>query len=201
MTPEQIDHVAVGVSRIAQQYKNAGLFRQFVQAMLSRRGEIEKALTDVYNMYDYDTATGKSLDIIADIVGTARVVKGGFPLAFFGFVDEVAPKTFGELSDRSIGGQFRELGQNSTTGASLADSQLTTLIKSKINYNMSHSYNPEVIQSLIDILGAENVVNYVDNLDMTVTVTLSSTLSYLMKTIITKLPLLPRGDGVQIIYQ
>lgn len=70
----QIDHNAIGLSRITQQYREKAKFAAHISALLAAMDEIEQALQDIKSIRDIDEAEGEQLDIIGEIVGASRII-------------------------------------------------------------------------------------------------------------------------------
>ena len=70
----QIDHEAVGRSRVTQQYKDKTKFLAYLAALAAPFNNIEQALQDTKSIRDIDEAEGAQLDIIGEIVGASRII-------------------------------------------------------------------------------------------------------------------------------
>ena len=72
-----IDHVALGLSRVAAQYQNSTDFLAYLTAILTLDNELESVFQQVAQQVDIDLAEGVNLDTIGAIVGISRVLPGG----------------------------------------------------------------------------------------------------------------------------
>jgi len=114
-----LDHVAIGLGRVATQYQSSTNFLAYLTALLSVANEIETAFQEVAVQYDIDQAEGINLDTIGELVGISRILPGG-PL------NPLTP-------EQSV----------------LADAQYRLLLRAKIVKNHSHGTNEDVIKGLL----------------------------------------------------
>lgn len=118
-TPIQtIDHVALGLSRVAVQFQSSPNFLAYLTAILTADNELEGVFQQVAQQVDIDLAEGVNLDTIGVIVGISRVLPGG---------------TGNPLS----------AGQSV-----LSDAQYRMLLRAKIVKNHSRGSNEDIIKGL-----------------------------------------------------
>lgn len=72
-----IDHVALGLSRVATQYQDSQNFLAYLTAILALNNGLESVFRQVAEQVDIDIAEGLNLDTIGAIVGISRVLPGG----------------------------------------------------------------------------------------------------------------------------
>lgn len=68
-----VDHLAIGVSKIAEQYKGKPRITMWILCFLQQVQYIEDAIAATVNVWDLETATGWRLDILGARVGQARI--------------------------------------------------------------------------------------------------------------------------------
>lgn len=113
-----IDHVALGLSRVALQYQNSADFLAYLTAILALDNELENVFQQVAQQVDIDVAEGVNLDTIGAIVGISRVLPGG--------PNNPLPP------EQSV----------------LSDAQYRLLLRAKIVKNHSHGTNEDLIKGL-----------------------------------------------------
>lgn len=113
-----IDHVALGLSRVALQYQNSVDFLAYLTAILALDNELENVFQQVAQQVDIDVAEGVNLDTIGAIVGISRVLPGG--------PNNPLPP------EQSV----------------LSDAQYRLLLRAKIVKNHSHGTNEDLIKGL-----------------------------------------------------
>lgn len=118
-TPIQtIDHVALGLSRVAVQFQASPNFLAYLTAILMSDNELESVFQQVAQQVDIDLAEGVNLDTIGVIVGISRVLPGG-------------------------AGNPLSAGQSV-----LSDAQYRMLLRAKIVKNHSRGLNEDIIKGL-----------------------------------------------------
>lgn len=120
-----IDHVALGLTRVAAQYQNSADFLAYLTAILTLDNELEAVFQQVAQQVDIDLAEGVNLDTIGAIVGISRVLPGG--------PDNPLPP------EDSV----------------LTDAQYRLLLRAKIVKNHSRGTNEDLIKGLCYLFGTD----------------------------------------------
>lgn len=116
-----IGHVALGLSRVIQQYQLAPKLRAFLTAILQQSDDLETAANGFDDILDPTIMTGANLDVIGRIVGVSRVLQTNITLPG-GIVTNV-----------------------------LDDTEYRLVIASKIAKNSSHGNDEEILDSLAQL--------------------------------------------------
>lgn len=194
----QIDHVTLGLSRVAKQYQESTKFKAFLTALLSLSNNVETALQSLRLLPSVEDMSGVNLDVIGSIVGVSRIVDFVVTAYYFGFEDTGYYATcFGEEGDPSIGARFYEEGELYTGNTLLQDPEFRMLIRAKIIKNGSASTCEDIIRALQFLFNTLDV-KVTDNLDMSISIKIGRPLYAFEKTLITTLDILPRPAGVRI---
>lgn len=197
MSHNIIEHIKLGVSRVATQYTLSPKFLAFVEKLLGQAEELESLLDIIAQQSDIDIAKGVNLDVIGDIVGIGRIIDSSLPLEFFGFQDGVPPAfIFGEDGNVAIGRRFREEGEAAADSSILNDIEYRMLIRAKIIKNHAKGTGEDLIAGL-QFLFNTDVIVVDDNLDMSIDVAIGRDLTFLEKALF-DLDILPRPVGVRI---
>ena len=151
--------------------------------------------------FDLDNAVGPQLDILGRIVGLPRSVPDVIPKVYFGF--SINPNNGGfadKFNALRVGGPFFDKFSNPYTDLQLNDNDYRFFIRVKIALNWASAYvsSDERISIQDVILSAfEGRAYVIDNLDMTLTLYVSPTVSLDRLNLIQKLNLLPKPQGVR----
>lgn len=200
MSASVIDHVQLGLSRVAKQFQESPNFLAFLTALLSVNNEIENVLQSMYMLPDVDSMSGVNLDVIGAIVGANRQVSNVVLLNYFGFTDTgsgayVTP--FGEQGIPNIGARFYEENEQYLSTTILQDPEYRMLIKAKIVKNSSSSTNEDIITAISYLFGI-NDVKITDNLNMSISISIGRPLYATEQAMLTAMDILPRPAGVRI---
>lgn len=195
---QPIDHVALGLSRVAKQFQNSPKFLAYLTALLQMNQTVETLLQSMYELPDIDQMSGVNLDVIGRIVGISRVIPNAIELVYFGF-DGFADQTiFGELGQNGIGSRLYDLGDPISESTSLGDVEYRLLLKAKIMKNTSHATGEDIENVLSFVFGAP-IVNVDDFGGMNIGLSIGQQLTQLEQAILTQIDLLPRPACVLIV--
>lgn len=158
-------------------------------------------VNSIPSYYDLDTAVGSQLDAIGLWVGQSRVIGTVLTLGFFGFPDDPAALTMGELHNSSFNaayaGVFYEIGGTYETNTSvLGDTDYRTLLRLRVVRNQSNGLIGDIEEGLNYVFGAPCQVQDTGAkiLNIIVPVPVSSVTEALVK----QLDILPRPAGIAI---
>lgn len=129
--------------------------RPNIEAVLSAVGdeldEIYAVLDDLRTRRWIDTASGKQLDGLGEIVGQDRRIANSVYTLFFGFVGQGGALGFEE-------GRFRDTWENHMESSELLDDHYKTVIRQKIRKNVFTGTTEQTLQSLQFIFNAPIVI-------------------------------------------
>ena len=195
----QINHNDLAISRLATQFRESPKLIGYIKALLSEADSLELVLQEVISSRYLDDAIGAQLDTLGAIVGQPRILVDSTLLFYFGFAPNAGAKSFGSVSDPSVGGRFRALGEPTTGNRALTDDEYRLFIRSRI---IKNSVTP-TIQSMVDFF------RFLLNLDQVIVV--DGSMSYLVqfgrilstneRSFIKNINLAPKVAGVHASYQ
>lgn len=136
--------------------------------MLSEQEDVQDAIRQLMQDRSIDTAVGKQLDIIGDIVGQPRDLTDVSELDWFGFDGAQGANSYGTTLDTMTGGFYYDVNESLLGNLTLTDDQYRVLIKAKIMKNTTSSTPEDVIAFLKYVLGVRDVLIASDNIDDTV---------------------------------
>lgn len=198
-SPDPVDHVQLGVSRILQQFKESPNLIAFLSGILALSNQMEAGFMQMLNLANVDLMYGYHLDRIGIIVGASRYVNGVVTLSWFGFEDTGAWATcFGEESDPSVGSRFFEEGEIFESTTILQDVEYRLLLKSKIAKNNSSCTPEDIIQGLRLIFGTEDIHLTENPGDKSISIAIGRPILAFEQAMITALDILPRPAGIRI---
>lgn len=184
---------------ITSQHNQKPNFTESIKASISPIIDCHNMLSRLSEFHDLETASGKCLENLAHWVGAPLIIPGATQLVFFGFDDQENSLTFGELSDPSVGGYFRESGQSGTDGLIPTGDFLRRLIKAKILKNKSTG-NINETKEILGLVLDHDQFKVIDNNDMTVTFKNLSTQFTATQKILVQM-FLPLPAGVDLIFE
>lgn len=151
--------------------------------------------------FDLDNAVGAQLDVLGRIVGISRSVPDVIPKIYFGFSINPMNKGFASKFDPlRVGGPFYDKFSSAFTDFQLGDSDYRFFIRVKAALNRASGYlSSDIYPDIQDVVLAafDGRAYVVDNLDMTLTLYVSPTVSLDRLRIIRSLNLLPKPQGVR----
>ena len=157
-----------------------------------------KSLDDAF---DLDLAVGAQLDVLGRIVGIPREVPDVVENTYFGFDNNPDSLGFADkFNALRIGGPFFDRFSNQYTSLQLNDNDYRFFIRVKVALNWASAYVSSddriSIQDVI-ISAFAGRAYVVDNLDMTLTLYVSPSVSLQRLRLIRRLNLLPKPQGVR----
>lgn len=207
-----IDYLELARSRTTEQFKieNAPVFDRYLQLLVIEIQNLQQVFRDLKQLRSLDTAIGKQLDIIGDIVGQERVLLNADLYSFFGFQGALKAGSFGTLDDASLGSKFYSLGDPLGGNVQLDDDTYRIFIRAKILKNTTASTSEDFIKSLNIIFGTSGTLAIEDNTTSpaTVQVLFNRPLSDFEKSLLFYIDesggypsrLIPKTVGVKVIY-
>lgn len=151
------DYLEVARERVTEQFKEKPIFDRFLQVLLSGKFDIQNALEDLQTLRSLDTATGKQLDIIGDIVGRPRGLVYQDIFNYFGFAGTERAGSFGSLSDPTVGAPWYSVGAPTGNAREPSDEEYRMILKAKIIKNRTNSTPEQVIEAYKFVFGVPEV--------------------------------------------
>ncbi|UZO33115.1 hypothetical protein 20Sep418_00210 [Pseudomonas phage 20Sep418] len=151
------DYLEVARERVTEQFKEKPIFDRFLQVLLSGKFDIQNALEDLQTLRSLDTATGKQLDIIGDIVGRPRGLVYQDIFNYFGFSGTERAGSFGSLSDPTVGAPWYSVGAPTGNAREPSDEEYRMILKAKIIKNRTNSTPEQVIEAYKFVFGVPEV--------------------------------------------
>lgn len=181
---------------ITSEHNQQPQFMALVNLIAGAIGDTTAAITSLTAAFDLDQAVGVQLDAIGLWVGQPRVITNVLLLGFFGFADNAAALTFGEISNPSIGGVFYEQDATYQQSTTLSDSDYRTILRARIVRNQSNGTLGAVEQALSFIFNVPAKVSDIGNLSLAIII--SAPITQTQQALLSTLDLLPRPAGVSI---
>lgn len=185
------------LSLITSQHRKKPNFYASVKASIDPLVDIINYFESLNGKFDLSTATGDQLQIIADWVGAPNAIPNAIPIPFFGFDDQLGALEFGEVSDPTIGGYWREEGLGDSTAKVMDVELFRKVIFAKILLNQSDCTEQSAIDILTLVLSKK--FKFTDNLNMTITFTFFESYEVWERELV-KL-IFPLPSGVRLIFE
>lgn len=196
---DPIDHQVLAVSRLLTQFREAANFIAYIEAFTEQSNELEDMFQELLDDRWIDTAEGAQLNIIADIVGTSRVIPEYDSEDYFGFDGAIGAGTFSTLAAPTTGYLFRSLANPPFIAGELTDTELRLYINAKIQKNITGTTIDDVIEVFEILLPSTDVVITED--DATFDMDIDGTLTDIEKLKVSHHDMIPKPAGVSITYQ
>lgn len=161
---EKYQVIRNGLGRIGHQYADSENFKAFVTSTLEPIVNLQSVFFDMLDIdIETATATDNKINLLAKLIGAPAVIKNAIPRPFFGFDDQDEGQEFGELDDPAVGGEWREMGQESNTDLFNMPAELfSKIVKAQLLKNSSRSSPDEIIKIVKTILGDDIVFRYAE---------------------------------------
>lgn len=129
------DVITKGLSRLAYQFNDSEKFKGFVAAFLEQYQDLEDSNQQLLTLRYLDTAEGKQLDGIGEIVGIERPRLSNDITGAFGFDGDETSRGFTDLFNTELGGNFVSFGSE---GELIGDDRYRLLIRARIIRNQTN---------------------------------------------------------------
>lgn len=195
---DPINHKELAISRLAVQYSESINLINYIKTLLLEADILEAVFRSLLEDRWIDTAEGKVLDIIGEIVGQDRELIDASLIDYFGFDDYILANSFGTLSDNTVGGRFRSINEAVTGNRYLTDAEYRKFIKARIFKNKTRS-TPEDIISQIKFIFDITDFEFSDG-NGEYTITINTPMPNNEKILLTGTDLIPKTIGVAVNY-
>jgi hypothetical protein len=155
-------YLEVARSRVTQQFMlesdGSGpiVFDKFLQLLLGGKIELQEVFRQLMQERSIDTAVGKQLDIVGDIVGQPRELIDTALLTYFAYLGYPNAQSFGDLANPSTGGSYRGVGDPLAGNTLLTDEQYRLFIKAKIIKNNTNATPNQILEFINFVFGSSN---------------------------------------------
>ena len=143
-------------------FEQSVVFDKYLQLFAQGTADIQSVLKQLMQERSIDTAVGKQLDIIGDIVGQPRELVDSDFIPYFGFDGAFNAQSYGDINDSKVGGYYWDYTQPLTGSVLLNDDQYRLFIKAKILKNITRATPEDVIQFITYVFDAKKVQITVD---------------------------------------
>lgn len=157
------DYLEVMRDRKTFDFEDGIVFDKFLQLLAVGLNNQQEFFRQLMQERSIDTAVGKQLDIIGDIVGQPRVLLDIDSLPFFGFFGNPLSQSFGDSGRPEIGGYWWDARQPRTKNQELNDDQYRVFIKAKILKNRTRGTPEDIIEFIKYVFNAKRVSIVIDD--------------------------------------
>lgn len=154
---ETQDYLGTARERVTEQFKDKTIFDRYLQLLISGKVSIQQVYKDLMQLRSLDTAKGKQLDLIGEIVGQDRELIAADLYDFFGMQAALNAFSMGDLADPSLGGIFYTFGTDLGGNIQLDDETYRLFIRAKIYKNNTSSTPEDFIKAVSLIFGVDQV--------------------------------------------
>lgn len=198
------DYLATARTRVTQQFKEKQVFDKYLQLLVFGAQELQEQYKVLMQERSLETASGKQLDILGDLIG---LVRGTLPAevlneSYFGFDGVADALPFDDLNVSVNAGSFYDLAFQTSGNVRWDDITYRMFLKSKIYANSSNGTYEEVLRAIKDILqvtGVDIVELGNANIQISVNKLLSNVEKYILMELGEGQSLLPIPIGVGVL--
>lgn len=158
----KVDYLDDLKSKSTFAYQDAVVFQKFLELMCLEPENIQEVLRQLMQERSIDTAVGKQLDIIGDIVGQPRELLNADFLPYFGYQGAFDVEPYGDTNDPSVGGFYFDINSSLTGNVLLNDDQYRIFIKAKIIKNITRATPEDIIKFITFVFGVAKVQITID---------------------------------------
>lgn len=202
-------YLDVARSRTTEQFKteSAPTFDKMLQLLIGGKIELQRVFQDLMQKRSIDTATGKQLDIVGEIVGQPRELIDTALLTYFAYLGYPNAQSFGDLNNSSIGGPYRGVDDPLAGNTLLTDEQYRLFIKAKIIKNNTNATPNQILEFINFVFGSDHN-QLVEEGDAAYTLLIGKELSDFEKVLLTYVSyssgypsrFIPKPIGVRVNY-
>lgn len=156
------NHIEEMRNKVTFAFEESPVFDKYLQTITTETMQIQAVYKQLMQERSIDTAIGKQLDILGNIVGQSRQLVNTGTIPFFGFESATGANSYGDITDRKLGGYYWDLNQPRTGSTYLTDEQYRLFIKAKIIKNVTRATPEDVIKFVQFVFGAKRVQVSVD---------------------------------------
>lgn len=175
-----------GLDRLAYQFKTSTKMRAFLQAFIDEFNELQISKLQLLNERYLNTAVGKQLGGIGEIVGLERPRKPIEVAGVFGFEDDDTSLGFGSLTDPEVGGVWWD---GTTPKILISDDLYRILLRAKIIKNQTAMTVEDTLRLISFTFGGVKV-RYLSNEFLSPTYEIYKSLSIFEQSLLEDLPVL-----------
>lgn len=144
----KVDYYAEAVSRYTDQFQNKPVFDKYVRLLLNEKVSAQTAMQQLMQLRSLDTAAGKQLDVIGNIVGQERILVDTGLYIYFGWAEDPTAGGWADMNVPSSGYQWvsQDDEDNQSSFVYIDDETYRLFIRSKILKNISGISPEEIIE-------------------------------------------------------
>lgn len=143
--------------RLTITFEDKPVFDKYLKLFSSSFDSSQLAIKQLMQQRSIDSAVGKQLDIIGDIVGQPRDIVDSEFVKWFGYFNNPGASEYGDLSNSAKGGRYWDGEADLLSSVSLDDEQYRVFIKAKIIKNTTRATAEDVIEYLKFVFNAQYV--------------------------------------------
>ena len=193
-----IDHKVLAISRLVTQFRESTNLIKYIESLLIESNNLEAVFQSLLEERWIETAIGQQLDVLGIIVGQPRILVDADIFSYFGFAINPTSKSFGTITNASIGGEFRGINTLTEGNRVLTDDEYRLFIKARIIKNISRSTPEDIIKQLQFLFDTSQVI-FMDG-DTEYTISIGSELTPNDRALLFDTDIVAKTAGVRINY-
>lgn len=154
---EVVQFVDQARGRITEQFKDKPIIDRYIRLLIGEWDELQRVAKDLQQLRSIDTAVGKQLDVIGEIVGRPRGLVTAELFYYFGFEGAALSGSYASLSDPTAGKPWYSLNAPTSVSREPSDEEYRLILKAKIIKNRTMARPEDVIQAYQFLFSAGQV--------------------------------------------
>lgn len=184
------------------QYKNSPNLTAYLKCFADEAQEIYELVDQCTYLRYYDVAEGAQLDVVGQLVGATRLLKGVVVSGNFGYLEVAEALGMGRQDDPSLGGPLRSINDELIQDITLTDELFRNWINARILKNSTRCNTEDCITFFKLLLNRPTLsVEVVRHKNAGVTITLHAKLSPHEAALVKSLGQHIKPFGVEFIVQ
>lgn len=147
------DYYRESLEWVTEQFKDKDIFKRYLKVLFLQQQDLIREINNVLQNRSLNTAKGRQLDLIGEIVGQPRSQAQAALYSFFGFNEDITAQTFGDLNNPATGGFWYSRGQAVGGNITLDDDTYRRLIRARILKNSSSATTDQFLQFMDWVFG------------------------------------------------
>lgn len=143
--------------RVTFAFEQSVVFDKYLQLFAQGTASLQEIFKQLMQERSIDTAVGKQLDIIGDIVGQPRELIDTDLIPYFGYTGAVNAQSYGDVNNSGAGGYYWDYTQPLAGSVLLNDAQYRLFIRAKILKNVTRATPEDVIHFISFVFKVDKV--------------------------------------------
>ena len=152
-----VNYKSLMYENYTEAFKDKDVFDKYIKLLSYEADNVAVVLKQLIQERSIDTAVGKQLDIIGNIVGQTREIVNAEDFPYFAYEGAPLAQSYGDLNNKRFGGYYWDITKPLTGNVTLNDDQYRIFIKAKIMKNITRATPEDVISFIRFVFDVDSV--------------------------------------------